>query len=246
MAVWAPTCTLWPIWMRLSSFTPFSMTVSPRAPRSIVVFAPISTSSPIPHPAELGDLHPDPVVVGDAEAVGADDDSGMNDGPCADVHALADHDPGRNAPARTNRRIPAEVRARSKRGAGPDARTGFNHTMVADRCIRRDARAGVDDGTGRDAGRRHDRRGTAAWRRAHSPDTDLQAPAPAPGRRPRTPAPGSPRRLACAPGMAGSGGWRGTSRRFGPATSRAATRSMMTSGSPSSPAPMCSATSPRR
>ena len=90
----APMCTLWPIWMRLSSFTPFSMTVSSRAPRSIVVFAPISTSSPIPHSAELGDLHPDPGVVGDAESIGADDDSGMDDGPCPDVHALAHHDPG--------------------------------------------------------------------------------------------------------------------------------------------------------
>ena len=30
-----------------------------------------------PHSTELGDLHPDPVVVGDAESVGADDDSGV-------------------------------------------------------------------------------------------------------------------------------------------------------------------------
>ena len=39
--------TLWAIMMRLSSFTPSSITVSPSAPRSIVVLAPISTSSPI-------------------------------------------------------------------------------------------------------------------------------------------------------------------------------------------------------
>ena len=34
------------IMMRLSSFTPSSITVSSSAPRSMVVFAPISTSSP--------------------------------------------------------------------------------------------------------------------------------------------------------------------------------------------------------
>ena len=47
MIVCAPMRTLCAICTRLSSFTPSSMTVSSIAPRSIVVFAPISTSSPI-------------------------------------------------------------------------------------------------------------------------------------------------------------------------------------------------------
>src|SRR3989304_4038726 len=47
IAVCAPTRTLWPIWIWLSSFTPSSITVSSMVPRSIVVLAPISTSSPI-------------------------------------------------------------------------------------------------------------------------------------------------------------------------------------------------------
>jgi hypothetical protein len=47
MAVCAPMCTLWPIWIRLSSLTPSSITVSSSAPRSMQVLAPISTSSPM-------------------------------------------------------------------------------------------------------------------------------------------------------------------------------------------------------
>src|SRR6185503_18731710 len=43
----APILTLWATWIRLSSFTPSSITVSSRAPRSMAQFAPISTSSPM-------------------------------------------------------------------------------------------------------------------------------------------------------------------------------------------------------
>ena len=51
MPVWAeetvfsPICTLWPIWIRLSSFTPRRMTVESVLARSMQVLAPISTSS---------------------------------------------------------------------------------------------------------------------------------------------------------------------------------------------------------
>ena len=47
IAVLRPTRTLWPIWIRLSSFTPSSSTVSSSAPRSMQVLAPISTSLPM-------------------------------------------------------------------------------------------------------------------------------------------------------------------------------------------------------
>ena len=47
IAVCPPMRTLWPIWIRLSSFTPSSITVSSSAPRSMQVLAPISTSSPM-------------------------------------------------------------------------------------------------------------------------------------------------------------------------------------------------------
>src|SRR5207244_8501066 len=49
MAVCAPTRTLWPIWIWLSSFTPSSSTVSSSAPRSMVVLAPRSEE----HTSEL-------------------------------------------------------------------------------------------------------------------------------------------------------------------------------------------------
>ncbi len=46
ITVCAPMCTLWPTCTWLSILTPSSITVSSMAPRSIVVLAPISTSSP--------------------------------------------------------------------------------------------------------------------------------------------------------------------------------------------------------
>ncbi len=52
----APMRQLWAIMIRLSSFTPSSMTVSSIAPRSIVVLAPISTSSPMVTPPICGTL----------------------------------------------------------------------------------------------------------------------------------------------------------------------------------------------
>ena len=47
IAVPAPITQLCPIWIRLSSLTSFSISVSSIVPRSIVVFAPTSTRSPI-------------------------------------------------------------------------------------------------------------------------------------------------------------------------------------------------------
>jgi hypothetical protein len=43
----APIRTLWPIWTRLSIFVWSPISVVPMEPRSIVTFAPISTSAPI-------------------------------------------------------------------------------------------------------------------------------------------------------------------------------------------------------
>ncbi len=47
MAVCAPMRLLWPTWTWLSILAPSPITVSPIAPRSTVVFAPISTSGPM-------------------------------------------------------------------------------------------------------------------------------------------------------------------------------------------------------
>ncbi|MNC35269.1 hypothetical protein D3C75_837450 [compost metagenome] len=50
MAVCSPICTLWAIWIWLSSLTPSAIRVSDNAPRSTAVFTPISTSSPMVTP----------------------------------------------------------------------------------------------------------------------------------------------------------------------------------------------------
>ena len=72
IAVCAPIRQLWPIWIWLSSLTSSSITVSSIAPRSIVVLAPISTSAPMHDAPDLRDLEPAAVLLGHAEAVGAD------------------------------------------------------------------------------------------------------------------------------------------------------------------------------
>src|SRR5690606_5609301 len=56
IAVCAPMRTLWPIWIWLSRRTSSSSTVSPSAPRSMVVLAPISQSSPTTTPPSCGTL----------------------------------------------------------------------------------------------------------------------------------------------------------------------------------------------
>ena len=82
---------LWPIWIWLSSLTPSSITVSSSAPRSMVVLAPISTSSPMRTRADLRDLDPAPAVVGDAEAVGADHRAGVHDARARRGCSRVDH-----------------------------------------------------------------------------------------------------------------------------------------------------------
>ena len=128
------------------------MTVSSSAPRSTVVLAPISHVVADAHAAELGNLDPGSVVVGDAESVGADHHPGMDERPCSDMHAPADHHCGRDVPVRSDRRTPAEERTGVEKSARPDARPGFDHAMGADRCVRRYRRAGIDNGAGRDPG----------------------------------------------------------------------------------------------
>ena len=89
IAVCAPIRQLWPIWIWLSSLTSSSITVSSIAPRSIVVLAPISTSAPIDHAADLRDLEPAAALLRHAEAVGADDRAAVDDRARADRRVRA-------------------------------------------------------------------------------------------------------------------------------------------------------------
>ena len=78
---------------------PAPIRVSPTAGRSIVVFAPISTSSSIDHAADLRNLVVRAVgPLREAEAVAADDRAVLDDDAIADPHALA------NRHARVDRR----------------------------------------------------------------------------------------------------------------------------------------------
>ena len=87
--------TPWAICTRLSIFVPAPMRVSPTAGRSIVEFAPISTSSSIDHAADLRDLLVGAVAaLREPEAVAADHDAVLQDDAVADAHALADRDVG--------------------------------------------------------------------------------------------------------------------------------------------------------
>ena len=70
MPVWAeetvfsPICTLWPIWIRLSSFTPRRMIVESVLARSMQVLAPISTSSSTTTLPSCGILSKPPAALG--------------------------------------------------------------------------------------------------------------------------------------------------------------------------------------
>jgi hypothetical protein len=64
---------LCPICTWLSILTPSSITVLPIAPRSIVEFAPISTSLPMTTAPSCGTLTYPPLVGGVTKAIGADD-----------------------------------------------------------------------------------------------------------------------------------------------------------------------------
>ena len=82
----APITTPCPICTRLSIFVPAQIRVSPTAGRSIVVFAPISTSSSMTTSALLRDLQVRPVGLGDeAEAFAANDRTVLHDDPIAET-----------------------------------------------------------------------------------------------------------------------------------------------------------------
>src|SRR6476620_9706405 len=87
MAVCAPMWTLWPIWIWLSRRTSSSSTVSSSAPRSMVVLAPISQSSPTATPPSCGTLIQRP-----AETVGAEHCAGVHEHAPAQPHAADERD----------------------------------------------------------------------------------------------------------------------------------------------------------
>ena len=132
IAVCLPMRTLWPIWIRLSSLTPSSITVSSqRAAVDAGVGADLDVVADA-HRAELLDLDPGALVRREAEAVGADHHAGMQQAARADDAVLA------------------HGHARLEHGAGADARAALDHAQRADarrgidHCLRIDHGAGMD------------------------------------------------------------------------------------------------------
>ena len=81
---WRPITTLWAICTRLSILVPSPITVSASAPRSMVVLAPISTSSPMMTRPICGTFRWPFGAHGEAEAVLADAHAGVDDDAVAD------------------------------------------------------------------------------------------------------------------------------------------------------------------
>ena len=120
------------------SCVPAPIRVSPTAGRSIVVFAPISTSSSIDHAADLRDL----VVraVGrprEPEPVAADDGAVLDDDAVADPHALANRDARVDHAVVADLRLAADGHVRMHDRPRPDPRAVADDGKRADRRVRR-------------------------------------------------------------------------------------------------------------
>ena len=126
-----------PTWIRLSSLTPSSITVSSSAPRSMQVLAPISTSSPMRTAPSCSIFSQRPSHGREAEAVGADHHAGVHDAALADRAAFAerhtlgqpgvraDTGMGTDVALRTDHRMRPDLRAaRPRRPARRRARWG--------------------------------------------------------------------------------------------------------------------------
>ena len=121
IAVCAPMRTLCAIWIRLSSFTPSSSTVSPMAPRSMVVLAPISTSAPTRTAADLRHLQPRAAHRGKAEAVTPDHRPRLHHRAGTDLHPGAERHAGHQAHVLRERHARIQHALRADEAARTDA-----------------------------------------------------------------------------------------------------------------------------
>ena len=132
-----PMLTPCATWTRLSILVPAPIRVSPTAGRSMVVLAPISTSSSMTTRADLRDLVVGAVgAAGEAEAVAADHGAVLHDDAMADADALADRHPGVNHAVVADRRLPADADVRMDDRARADVRAVADHRERSDRHLR--------------------------------------------------------------------------------------------------------------
>ncbi|MNX97533.1 hypothetical protein D3C86_1299040 [compost metagenome] len=102
------------------------------------------------HPAELGNLLPDALLVGEAEALAADHRPRLDHHPLADAYIVIQGDPRREPAALADHRTRTDHAMRPDRHARGDPRTRLDHRVSAD------AGTGVDLRVGRyQRGRMH-------------------------------------------------------------------------------------------
>ncbi len=139
---WRPITTLWAICTRLSILVPSPITVSRLAPRSIVLLAPISTSSWMMTRPDLRHLQMPLRAHGEAEAVLADADAGMKDHPVAEK-GVRDGGVGADGAIPADPDAGADDRMRADEAAGADLRVGPDHRAGIDLdAVLRAARSG--------------------------------------------------------------------------------------------------------
>ncbi len=133
ITVCAPITQLWATWIWLSSLTPSSITVSSSAPRSMVVLAPISTSSPMRTAPTCG------ILIQRPASRAMPKPSAPITAPECTMHARAD----RAAVVDRDARIAASCPRRSRTFA-PDHAVRSDAHALADARARPDHREGVD------------------------------------------------------------------------------------------------------
>ena len=151
MAVCAPMRTLWPIWIWLSRRTSSSSTVSSIAPRSMVVLAPISQSSPITTPPSCGTLSQRPASIARPKPSAPSTAPGCTRTRWPKPHAGHQRDARDQFAAGADHAIVADDAARADHGACLDAAARADTDERADVRGRVDVRAGVDTALAMDA-----------------------------------------------------------------------------------------------
>ncbi len=149
MPLWAtttqpsPSLTLWAIITRLSILQPRPITVSGPLPRSIVLLAPISTSSPISTRPSCGTLRWPRCAEREAEAVLPDPHARVDHHPLAD-QAMAEGRAGADHAVRAEPDAGADHRIGADPAARPELGPGLDHRAGRDPAARIEPRRGVD------------------------------------------------------------------------------------------------------
>ncbi len=106
------------------------------------------------HPADLGDLLPDALLVGETEAFATDHRARLDAHPRADSDIVVERDPRRQPAAFADHATGADHAMRADTDASADAGAALDHRIGADAGARIDLGVRRDDGAGMDTGGR--------------------------------------------------------------------------------------------